>query len=85
METSEWPLSQKPGVFSGAVVFAGTRVPVSNLFDYLESGYTVEEFLKGFPGVSHDQVMTLLKMLKEDLCGKDLCLDSETVDENPFR
>lgn len=79
------PESKTGSIQRSSSVCWNPRTSIQSIFDYLESGYTVEEFLEGFPGVSHDQVMTLLKMLKEDLCGKDLRLDSETVDENPLR
>jgi uncharacterized protein (DUF433 family) len=45
----------------GAVVFAGTRVPVATLFDYLEAGDSIDAFLEGFPNVSRDQVLSLLR------------------------
>lgn len=50
-----------PDILSGTPVFKGTRVPIKNLFDYLESGESVEEFLKDFASVTHEQVITLLK------------------------
>jgi uncharacterized protein (DUF433 family) len=46
---------------SGAWVFRGTRVPVSALFVNLEGGATVEEFLEWFPGVSREQVQSVLQ------------------------
>ena len=49
-----------PGKLSGALIFSGTRVPVQNLFDYLEGGETIEEFLTGFPPVSREQVTLVL-------------------------
>lgn len=45
----------------GAVVFAGTRVPVETLFDYLEEGETIDDFLEGFPGVTREQVIAVLE------------------------
>jgi uncharacterized protein (DUF433 family) len=47
----ESPISRSPDVMSGASVFAGTRVPVSTLFDYLEDGETLDTFLADFPTV----------------------------------
>ena len=41
-----------PEILSGAVVFKGTRVPLQDLYDYLEGGETLEDFLQGFPTVS---------------------------------
>lgn len=43
-----------PEIMHGAPVFHGTRVPVKNLFDYIEAGDSLEEFLEGFPGVSRE-------------------------------
>ena len=48
----------------GAAVFAGTRVPVETLFDYLEAGDSIDEFLEGFPSVSRSQVLALLEEAK---------------------
>lgn len=50
---------------SGAVVFAGTRVTVQTLFDYLEDGDTIDEFLKDFPTVSPDHAIAVLELAKE--------------------
>jgi len=47
-------------ILSGQPVFTGTRVPVETLFDHLESGVTLDEFLTDFPGVSRDQAVALL-------------------------
>lgn len=47
-------------VMSGAPVFAGTRVPVKNLFDYLASGQTVDEFLQAFDWVKREHVEKVL-------------------------
>ena len=49
-----------PEILGGTPVFSGTRVPVKNLFDYLESGETIEEFLSDFEGVEREQVVCLL-------------------------
>ena len=46
-----------PEIQSGAPVFAGTRVPVQNLFDYLEEGDSLDVFLKQFPSVNRDQAV----------------------------
>ncbi len=52
---------------SGAPVFAGTRVPVQSLLDYLAGGYSLEEFLDDFPTVRSEQAVALLRRLKETL------------------
>lgn len=53
-----------PDIQSGTPVFAGTRVPVKNLFDYLRGGDTLAEFLHDFPSVSREQVDVLLHMME---------------------
>lgn len=53
-------VSKDPDIVSGALVFAGTRVPVKILVDYLLGGETVDDFLEGFPGVYRAQVITFL-------------------------
>lgn len=54
-------LSSDPEIVSGAVCFKGTRVPVTILFDYFSSGYSLLEFLKGFPGVTREQAIAVLE------------------------
>ncbi len=54
-------VERSPGRVSGAWVFRGTRVPVAALFENLESGARVEEFLEWFPGVSREQADTVLE------------------------
>lgn len=60
---------QDPEILSGTPVFAGTRVPVRNLLDYLEGGYTLEEFLDDFPGVRRQQVVAFLEQASAGLLG----------------
>lgn len=55
-------VSRNPEVVSGALVFAGTRVPVQTLVDYLKSGETLDRFLDGFPSVSREQAEAYLEM-----------------------
>lgn len=50
-----------PDRLSGAPCFRGTRVPVDLLFEYLEAGESLESFLEGFPGVSREQAIGVLK------------------------
>ncbi len=52
---------------SGAWVFRGTRVPVRALFENLESGATIDEFLKWFPGVTLEQVVSVLAHAEQSL------------------
>lgn len=59
--TSLSGITQKdPDVLSGALVFVGTRVPVRSLFDYLEGGDSLEEFLHQFPSVKREQTIAVL-------------------------
>ena len=50
---------------SGAVVFAGTRVPVQTLMDYLEEDGSLDEFLEDFPTVSREHAIAVLELAKE--------------------
>lgn len=67
METKEIGriVSRDPEAVSGELVFAGTRVPVKNLIDYLAAGDTLDDFLEGFPGVSREQAEAYLRMSVE--------------------
>ena len=58
---------RNPNVMGGAPVFCGTRVPVQTLFDYLEAGESIDEFLEGFPSVSREQVISFLEQAKDRL------------------
>ena len=49
-------------ILGGTPVFYGTRVAIKNLFDYLETGESIETFLQDFDGVSKSQVVRLLEM-----------------------
>lgn len=50
-----------PEVLSGTPVFVGTRVPVATLVEYLEGGYSVDEFLENFPSVRREQIHAFLE------------------------
>lgn len=52
-----------PEIMSGTPVFRGTRVPVDTLFDWLESGFTLDEILDDFPSVSREQAVALLRLV----------------------
>jgi uncharacterized protein (DUF433 family) len=60
-------VSRDPEIMSGALCFAGTRVPVKNLFDYLEGTSTLEDFLEDFPSVSRDRAISVLEAARERL------------------
>ena len=54
-----------PETMSGMPVFVGTRVPVKALFDYLDAGEPLSEFLEDFPGVTHEQALKALRLARE--------------------
>ena len=54
-----------PEIMSGTPVFVGTRVPVYNLFDYLEAGDSIDRFLASFPSVTREQAIAALELAKE--------------------
>ena len=56
-----------PHKVSGVPLFAGTRVPIKNLFDYLEGGDTLEDFLEGFPPITREQAVAVLKLAEQSL------------------
>lgn len=56
---------RNPEILGGTPVFRGTRVPVQALFEYLEGGETLEEFLEGFPTVSRETAVAALEEAKE--------------------
>lgn len=58
-------IERDPGKLGGTPVFYGTRVPIKHLYDYLETGSGLEEFLDDFPTVSREQVLGVLKITKE--------------------
>ncbi len=60
-------ISRSPDIMSGAPVFAGTRVPVQTIIDYLAGGHPLDEFLDDFPTVRREQALELLQRIKEML------------------
>lgn len=54
-------ISASPEIMSGTPVFAGTRVPIATLFEYLKAGESVDDFLEGFPTVKREAVVSLLE------------------------
>lgn len=67
MSTKRQVWSSDPEVLGGTPVFAGTRVPVRSLFDYLEGGESLDEFLRQFPSVRRDQAIAALDMARDSL------------------
>lgn len=58
-------ITRDPEVMHGTPVFRGTRVPVKTLFDYLENGDSLDDFLEGFPTVSRALAIQVLEESKE--------------------
>ena len=54
-----------PDILGGKPVFVGTRVPVKTLYDYLEAGDSLDEFLNDFPSVTRDQAVAALELGRE--------------------
>lgn len=68
LDWNECPAVERtPGRVSGAWVFKGTRVPVRALFENLEEGASVDEFLQWFPGVTKDQALAVLAHAEKSL------------------
>ena len=60
-------VSRDPEIMSGALCFAGTRVPVQALFDYLEGSSSLEDFLEDFPSVQREKAVAVLEAARERL------------------
>jgi uncharacterized protein (DUF433 family) len=58
-------IDSDPEILGGTAVFTGTRVPIKSLFDHLEAGDSIDDFLEGFPSVQRDQVIALLEITQE--------------------
>jgi uncharacterized protein (DUF433 family) len=56
-----------PEILSGLPVFSGTRVPIQSLFDHLEAGDSIDDFLEGFPSVRREQVIALLEHFRKEI------------------
>lgn len=61
-----------PEIMSGELCFTGTRVPVKNLFDSINGGESIEEFMEGFPSVSREQIEAALKAGEESCISRDI-------------
>jgi uncharacterized protein (DUF433 family) len=62
-------ISASPEIMGGTPVFAGTRVPVQTLLDYLKAGESIDDFLDGFPTVIREQIIALLAEAGKQLVG----------------
>lgn len=71
-------ISIDPEVMSGSPVFSGTRVPIQNLFDYIEGGEDLSEFLDDFPSVSKEAALAVLDMVKKSLTSEKVLHENFT-------
>lgn len=62
---SDHVIESDPEILGGTPVFVGTRVPFHALVDYIEGGYTLDEFLEHFPTVTREQALQALEYAKE--------------------
>ena len=60
-------VSRNPEIMSGALCFTGMRVPVQNLFDYLEGNSSIEDFLEDFPSIQREKTVASLEAAREQL------------------
>ncbi len=67
MKSTERVIIINPEIQGGVPVFAGTRVPLKNLIDYLEAGDSLEKFLSAFPSVTREQAIAALELAQEML------------------
>ncbi|MEJ7663881.1 MAG: DUF433 domain-containing protein [Hymenobacter sp.] len=65
-------ITTDPDILGGQPVFTGTRVPVETLFDHLEAGVPLDEFLDDFPTVSRSQAVALLDVASKLLTAKNI-------------
>ena len=70
MSTLESIVRSDPDVLGGTPVFAGTRVPVKNLVDYLAAGDSLERFLDHFPSVTREQAVAALELANDLLTAR---------------
>jgi uncharacterized protein (DUF433 family) len=69
VDISEHLIVRDRDILGGTPVFAGTRVPVQSLFDYLEAGDSLDTFPDAFPSVRREQATRLLDSFKQAILG----------------
>ncbi|MEK7250786.1 MAG: DUF433 domain-containing protein [Bacteroidota bacterium] len=69
-----------PEILGGTPVFSGTRVPIETLFDHIEEGVPLDEFLDDFPSVTKEQALAVLEIAEKMLTSKNLKHLYETAD-----
>jgi uncharacterized protein (DUF433 family) len=68
--TTNQIISSSLEVVGGTPVFAGTRVPIQTLLDYIKAGESIDDFLEGFPTVAREQVIALLEEVERQLISR---------------
>ena len=64
-------INRDPEILGGTPVFMGTRVPIRAIFDYLEAGDSLDEFLDDFPSVKKEQALAVLELERHTFTEKD--------------
>ncbi|SMO44695.1 DUF433 domain-containing protein [Gracilimonas mengyeensis] len=72
-------IQSNPDILGGTSVFKGTRVPIQTLFDYLEEGSSLDDFLKDYPTVKKQQAISVLEIAGKVVSSKDFKLPHETA------
>jgi uncharacterized protein (DUF433 family) len=67
--SAESVITSNPAILGGTPVFAGTRVPVQTLIDYLEAGDSLDDFVRDFPTVTRQQAHEVLELARDALIG----------------
>ena len=67
MNSTSSVVHSDPGILGGTPVFVGTRVPAQTLFDYLEAGDSLDQFLHQFPSVTREQAVAALELARAAL------------------
>ena len=70
MNKAQQIIIKDPDILGGTPVFRGTRVPLQTLFDHIETGETIDEFLDDFPTVSREAAIDALELGKELILGR---------------
>jgi uncharacterized protein (DUF433 family) len=70
------PINIDPETMGGTPVFTGTRVPIQALFDYIETGETLDEFLENFPSVSKQFAIQVLQMAEKSITTEKILDDN---------
>lgn len=79
MDTIKNIITIDPEILGGQPVFKGTRVPVETLFQHLEKGVSLDDFLEDFPGVTKEQAVSILEMAEKVVTSKNFAKLYETA------